>query len=74
MKQDLRRTDTEISSKFYNNPLISEGESKRRLLYFLKFTRSATLIEQTTITSIYLQREREREQDTMVGKGMDFSE
>ena len=30
MKQDLRRTDTEISSKFYNDPLNIEGVSEGR--------------------------------------------
>ena len=46
MKQDLRRTDTEISTKFYNNPLIIEGVEREDFI-FRKFTRSATLIEQT---------------------------
>ena len=46
MKQDLRRTDTEISTKFYNNPLIIEGEAREDFISG-KFTRSATLIEQT---------------------------
>ena len=45
MKQDLRRTDTEISTKFYNNPLIIEGVEREDFI-FRKFTRSATLIEQ----------------------------
>ena len=35
MKQDLRRTDTEISSKFYDNPLTIEGVSEGRF-YFSK--------------------------------------
>ena len=35
MKQDLRRIDTEKSSKFYNNPLIIEGVSEGRF-YFSK--------------------------------------
>ena len=35
MNQDQRRTDTEISSKFYNNPLIIEGVSEGRF-YFSK--------------------------------------
>ena len=51
MKQVLRRTDTEIRSKFYNYPLIIEGVCEGRFFFFRKFTRSATLIEQT-ITSI----------------------
>ena len=76
MKQDLRRTDTEISSKFYNNPLISEGVSKRRF-YFLKIY-SLCNSDRANDDNIDLLAERERErekrereQDTMVGKGMD---
>ena len=79
MKQDLRRTDTEISSKFYNNPLISEGVSKRRF-YFLKIY-SLCNSDRANDDNIDLLAERERErererekQDTMVGKGMDVSE
>ena len=35
MKQDLRRADTEVRSKIYNNSLILEGESEGRF-YFSK--------------------------------------
>ena len=35
MKQDLRRIDTEKSSKFYNNPLIIEEVNEGRF-YFSK--------------------------------------
>ena len=78
MKQNLRHTDTEISSKVYNNPLMIEGVSEGRF-YFSKIYSLCNsdrandnidlLVNKVNgkwticVSSAAFQRERERERE-----------